>query len=332
MNPIRFLQIRKPIWNRLLSLTAKTGNKGVKALTEEELHEMTKLYPTVAVDVARARLHGIDSVTQRNLNQLAIKTHGLLYTKKREKALKPFINFILYDYPRLFRKSWMYFIIAFTLFAGAVTGSYLTVRINPSSAYLFVPRGLDAVGGPEVSQEDIGERYRMARGDIMATYITLNNIQVAFFCFALGITAGIGTCWVLLMNSMMLGGFFAHFANHNLLFPCFSFLVPHGALELFAIVVAATAGLRMGLSLAMPGSFSRGVALRKGAKEAVLLVLGTIPMFIVAGLIESFITPSYLSGEYKIIIGISTLGIFLMYLFLFGLWNKPETVAIPSKN
>ena len=156
----------------------------------------------------------------------------------------------------------------------------------------------------------------------MTSMITTNNIQVAFYAFALGITMGIGTSYVLALNAMRLGGFFAHFANHGLLGTCFEFLVPHGALEIFTIIVAGAAGLRVGLSIALPGRLTRAASLKRGAREGALLVLGTIPMFIVAGIIESYVTPSYMSGNIKILIGLAALGITLLYLLFVGLRTR----------
>jgi uncharacterized membrane protein SpoIIM required for sporulation len=152
----------------------------------------------------------------------------------------------------------------------------------------------------------------------MATGIMGNNISVAFLAFALGITAGLGTCYVLFVNAMMLGGFFGHFDNHHLAYMCWSFIAPHGVLEILAILIAAAAGLRLGLALAIPGDMTRGASLRAGAREAVLLVLGTIPMFLVAGSIEAFITPTELPGAAKILLGLTAGAAAMAYLLLAG--------------
>jgi uncharacterized membrane protein SpoIIM required for sporulation len=327
LRPARFLELRNGVWSRLESIVEKAQKKGVARLTESELHEITRLYPTVTVDVARARMYGMDAATMRRLNQLAIGAHGILYRRKRGRPLSALGRFLAYEYPRLFRRLKAYFLVAFALFAVSTLGAYASVRANPSNAYLFVPRGLDVENEGEVTAADVGERYREVPGSYMASRITTNNIQVAFSAFSLGITAGIGTSYVLIFNSMMLGGFFAHFANHGLLRVCYEFLVPHGALEVFAIIVAGAAGLRIGLSIALPGQTTRMASLRKGAKEGVLLVLGTIPMFVVAGVIESYVTPSYMSGNIKILIGLAALGVTLMYLLFAGLGTRSD---VPS--
>ena len=327
MTPARFLETRRPAWNRLGQLLEKTRYRGAAGLTEEELHEITRLYPGVAVDVARARVYKMDSQTQEKINHLAIAAHGVLYRRQHVRPLQAIWGFLARDYPRLFRKVWRYVSLSAALFVVGALAAYASVRIKPSRAYLFVPQGLDRPGDMEVTPEDVSERYRSAPKQIMAAGITTNNIQVAFFAFASGIAAGVGTCYVLLVNAMMLGAFFAHFANHNLSYECYSYLTPHGALEIFAILVAGGAGLRLGLSLAIPGRVTRGAALRAGAGDAVLLVLGTIPMFIVAGAIESFVTPSYLPNELKIAIGVLALAVTLAYLVLAGRGRRAQPVS-----
>jgi len=333
MTPARFLETRTPVWNRLAELIRQAGRKGAKGLSGEALHELVRLYPAVAVDVARARMYGIDEATRQRINDLAIAAHGMLYRRRHVRPLRAIGRFFREGYPRLFRRLWPYMTVAVALFAVAAVGAYAAVRARPSIAYQLVPQGLDVGESRRVSAEDVSERYRRMPKPMMAGMITTNNIQVAFLAFALGITAGIGTGYVLLVNSVMLGTFFGHFANNGLSYECYSFLVPHGALEIFAILVAGAAGLRLGLSLAVPGDRTRRASLTHGAREAVALLLGTIPMFVVAGAIESFVTPSYISGGAKIATGLSVWGLFMAYLLLVGREDLPapapaDTAAI----
>ncbi len=318
MTPGHFLQTRRPMWDRLEAVVTRARESGLRGLTESELHELTRLYPAVAVDVARARTVQADPITQQRMNQLAIAAHGLLYRRASTRNLPAVWWFFRRDYPRLFRRLWPCMILATAIFLVGSLGAYVATRLVPSNAYLFVPQGLDVSNPGEVTSEDISERFRQISHPPMAAAIVRNNISVAFNVFALGITAGIGTCYILLVNAAMLGGFAAHFTNHGLSYPLWSFLAPHGVLEIFAILVAAAAGLRMGFSLAMPGGRTRSASLRLGARDAVLLVLGTIPMFSVAAFIEGFITPSYLPGEAKIILGVTVAAVVIVYLLLVG--------------
>ena len=319
MTPARFLENRASAWSRLEAIVSKASKKGVSALTDKELHELTRLYPAAAVDVARARMYNIDPTTQKRINQLAISAHGLLYRRKNVRPLRAIWRFFRDGYPRLFRRLWPYMTLATILFVTGVLGAYVSTRLKPSNAYLFVPVQLDLTDEDSgVSSKDISERFRRTPKPPMAAGIMANNISVAFNAFALGITAGVGTCYVIIINSMMLGGFAGHFSNHGLTYEFWSFIAPHGILEIFAILVSAAAGLRLGLSLAIPGQLKRSASLRVGAHEAVLLVLGTIPMFIVAGIIEGFITPSYIPGIVKIVLGVAVAFTTISYLVLVG--------------
>jgi uncharacterized membrane protein SpoIIM required for sporulation len=321
MTARHFLETRRAVWDRLEALVSKARKGSLRSLTETELHELTRLYPTAAVDVARARMVQADPATQRRMNQLAIAAHGLLYRRASTRKLVAVWRFFRWDYPRLFRRSWPYMTLATTIFLVGALSAYVATRLVPSNAYLFVPHGLDVSDPGQVSSEDVSERYRALPNPPMAAGIVANNVRVAFHAFALGITAGVGTCYVLLMNAMMLGGFAAHFTNYGLSYPLWSFLVPHGVLEIFAILIAAAAGLRLGFSLAVPGSRTRSASLRFGARDAVLLVLGTIPMFALAASIEGFITPSYLPGAAKILLGVTVAGTVIAYLLIVGREN-----------
>lgn len=319
MTAARFLELRRPVWDRIEALLDRAKRGNLRLLTEEELHELTRLYPTIAVDVARARAYRIDTKTLRRINLLAVRAHGLLYRRRKTDAGRAVGRFFLEGFPRLFRRTGAYVLLSAALLIVSSAGTYATVVVRPTTAYLFVPGRMDDIdGNRQLTAEDMSERFRRMPGASMAAGITTNNISVAFNAFALGITGGIGTCYVVLFNGMMVGGMAAHFANHGLSFAFWSYILPHGLLEIFAIVIAAAAGLRLGLSLVMPGSMTRKASLRAGAREAVLLVLGTIPMFVVAGAVESFVTPSELAGELKIALGFALLMITLGYLLIAG--------------
>lgn len=330
MTPARFLELRSAAWDRLEVLVRKAGRHGVRRLTDAELHELTRLYPAVAVDVARARLHELDPSLQQRINHLAIGAHGLLYRRRRARLLRPVVRFFRHDYPQLFRRQWAFIALAIAVFLAGFAGAYASSRMRPATAYLFVPCEMDLPDGqPGVSAEDISERFRGMPNPPMAAGVMSNNISVAFNAFALGITAGVGACYVVLFNAMMLGGFAGHFANHHLAYTFWSFILPHGLLEIFAILIAAAAGLRLGAALAVPGGLTRMASLRRGAREAVLLVLGTIPMFAAAGVVEGFVTPSYLPDGLKLAIGVVLWAMVLMYLLVWGRGTEAGRTETP---
>jgi uncharacterized membrane protein SpoIIM required for sporulation len=122
--------------------------------------------------------------------------------------------------------------------------------------------------------------------------IMTNNLSVTFATFAAGMTAGLGTLYMIGWNGILLGviGTACHQASMSV--KLWSFVAPHGSLELPAIVIAGGAGLRLAQGLLFPGIYRRGHSLSLGSGEAVRLVGGVIPMLVVAGILEGFFSPS----------------------------------------
>jgi len=314
----RFVEGRAAAWDRLEKLVSKARTR-LGRLSDDELHELTRLYPAVAVDVARARTYGVAPTTQRRLNQVAIAAHGLLYRRPRPRYLRAIGAFLGGGYPRLFRRLWVYAALSFSVALVCGLGAYVSTRLQPANAYLLVPGcAMPPESGERTTAQEVEERFRALPKAPMAAAILSNNVSVAFQAFALGITAGIGTGYVLLFNSVMLGALAAHYENHRAAYAFWSFILPHGVLEILAILIAGAAGMRLGLSLVVPRGLSRRSSLRAGAREAMLLVLGTVPMFAVAGVIEGFVTPSYLPGGVKIAVGVAAGCGALAYLLLVG--------------
>lgn len=334
MRPSRFLDLRKETWDRAEELIRKAQRRGLRSLGESELHELIRVYPALAADVARVRMHGLGERVKRRVNSVAIAAHGLIYRPSRTGYLRAIGRFFARGYPRLFRRLWFYLFLASVVFFAGSASTYVSVRLRPSRAFAFVRGPVDVADtgdGQQLTREDISERFRQMPSPPIAAGVMSNNIQVAIGAFALGILGGIGTAYMLLVNSMMLGGFTAHFANHGLGGHFLAFIAPHGCLEIFAILVAAAAGLRLGASLALPGGLTRTVALRKGSKEAALLMLGTVPMFVLAGLLEGFVTPGYLSQAARVAVGMGALALTLLYLLTAGRRQKDRGGAASGR-
>jgi uncharacterized membrane protein SpoIIM required for sporulation len=119
-----------------------------------------------------------------------------------------------------------------------------------------------------------------------------NNLTVCFVIFASGVVFGIGTIWFLYRNAMLLGviGMACH--QYGMSVSLWSFVAPHGSLELPAIMIAGGAGLRLGHSMLFPGALRWKDSVAKGGVEASRLVSGIIPLLIIAGILEAFFDPS----------------------------------------
>ena len=132
--------------------------------------------------------------------------------------------------------------------------------------------------------------YKNENELLMFLFIAVNNIKVAFYCFAMGIFASVGTLFVLFQNGLMLGVFEYMFFHHGLGLKSILVVFIHGTLEISAIVVAGTAGMIIGNSLLFPKTYTRIQSLKRGAKDAVKIIISLVPIFIVAAFFEGFIT------------------------------------------
>jgi len=201
---------------------------------------------------------------------------------------------------------------AFLIFlAGAIVGLLLTVT-NPEFMRLFLgPRMMDSLERHEMWTHSVVSIKPAAASGIMT-----NNMSVSFVTFASGITFGLGTVWLLLMNGVLLGVIGGACWFYGMSLSLWSFVAPHGVLELPAIFIAGGAGLLIARGMLFPGLLPRRDSIARAGAEAVRLVLGTIPILIVAGTIEGFISPSGLAPHWKFVLAAVFATIFFLYLFL----------------
>ncbi|HNQ16180.1 MAG TPA: stage II sporulation protein M, partial [Pyrinomonadaceae bacterium] len=164
-----------------------------------------------------------------------------------------------------------------------------------------------------------------AANQIGSSAILTNNIRVAFYAFALGAFFGIGTLYVLLINGLSIGGVLGvcYRVDPNFGNLLVDFMVAHGVVELSCIFIAAGAGMSIGYAIIDPGDLTRGQALKFRGREAAKLVVGVALFLFAAGIIEGFISPSYLAPAVKWLIGITTGILMFVYLFLVGRDREP---------
>jgi uncharacterized membrane protein SpoIIM required for sporulation len=135
---------------------------------------------------------------------------------------------------------------------------------------------------------------------VFSSSIMTNNVQVAFLAAAGGILAGIGTILILVFNGVSIGSVLGLYHAHGAASLIWTFVLPHGVIELTAIVVAGAAGLVFGRAVVAPGRRTRGHALREDGRQGLALVAGAAFLLIFAGLIEGFVSPARIPGTFKV--------------------------------
>ena len=158
--------------------------------------------------------------------------------------------------------------------------------------------------------------YGTQPSSTMFCAITLNNVRVAFLCFVLGVFTSIFPGVSLMFNGIMIGAFQTFFYQQHLLGDCLYATMLHGTLELSAIVIAGGAGIQLGNGWLFPGTYSRPRSFLMAARRAVRVLVSTVPVFVVAAFIESFLTRYTLIGNGFRLLIIGSSAAFLVFYYI----------------
>jgi uncharacterized membrane protein SpoIIM required for sporulation len=304
----RWLEKRRPHWNRLEQLVAASGRKSVTALTPAELQELALLYRQSASDLSTVREDPTSTQLAGYLNQLLGRAHNLIYMGRRSDK-RGIWTFYKEIYPRIFRETFADTFLAFLLFFVAGIAGLLMGIADPGFSHYFLgPHMMQSIESHKMWTDSIVTVKPLASSGILT-----NNMSVAFAAFAAGIT-GIGTVWMMLMNGLMMGVVAVACWREGMSLPLWSFVAAHGVLELPAIFIAGGAGLGIAKGLLFPGVLPRKESLVQAGAKSVRLVLGTIPLLLIAGLVEGFVSPTSLPPVMKFLLA-GALGT-LMVLYL----------------
>ncbi|MCE5190789.1 MAG: stage II sporulation protein M [Actinomycetia bacterium] len=291
MEEREFVAGSKGVWERLAAAVEDAREHGVRRLSAPALKQMHEDYRHAAADLAYAQTHYAGTETVAYLNRLVAFAHGELYGTP-PRRLAGVWRFLSAEYPELVRKNWKPLAISAGILTAAVMLGFALAFVNPPVARLLLPAQYRDTVGDSVARGNEGANEQMVGlAPVVSAYITSNNIQVSLMAFAGGITFGALTAYALTMNGLMLGVLAGMFTKGGGSLGFWALIVPHGALELPAIMLASAAGLVLARALLFPGDLTRADALRANSGDAVRLVIGAVPLLIIAGIIEAFLTP-----------------------------------------
>ncbi|WP_164668687.1 stage II sporulation protein M [Virgibacillus doumboii] len=308
MNIQQFIKQNREEWKQLEQYITMLG-KNKRSLTGKDIDQFNRLYQKSAQHLSYSHTYFPDEDVTDYLNELVAKAHNLLY-KDQVSSFRQIRTFFGTTFIGLLLEQWKAVIVAMVLFAVGALAAFLSVLDDPLNLYSLLPERIAQSVNPEQLDTNTGS----VDASLMSATIMTNNIQVAFLAFAGGITFGILTVYIMVSNGIMVGALAGLFWNYGNSYEFWAYIVPHGVIELTAIFIAGGAGLLMGYKLFAPGAFSRGFQLKRQAKRSVQLLLGTIPLFIIAGIIEGFITPASLSLETKYAVALLTLAGLILYV------------------
>jgi len=291
----------------------------VGALDHKDLQELGLLYRQTASDLAIAREDITSSQLAAYLNSLLGRAHNLIYMGNKPKVAG-IVRFYSETYPRIFRELWPQTLLAFAIFAVTGLAAFILTMRDPTFAHrLLGTHMMETIEKREMWTHSIVTIKPLAASSIMT-----NNLSVAFATFASGITGGVGTVWMMVLNGLLIGVIGAATLQAGMAGQLWTFVVPHGVLELPAIFIAGGAGFEIARGMLFPGLLPRRESLARAGGRAAQLLLGTIPMLIVAGVIEGFLSPSETAAPLKFLFGAVMFAALVTYLMRAQQVRKPE--------
>ena len=251
--------------------------------------ELAARFVALTDDLAYAQTFYPGSPTTAYLNALAAKLHQRLYRNKPESPGR-FAQFWAEELPLLVARHHRTLRVAALLFVVFTALGALSAALDDRFVRVVLGDSYVNMTLENIRRGDPMGVYKTESEAPMFLYITLNNIYVALRVFVLGILGGAGSIVELFRTGMMLGSFQYFFVHKHVGLQSFLTIWIHGTLEISAIVLAGGAGLVMGAGLLFPGTYSRAESFRRAARDGVKLALGLVPIFVVAGFLEGFVT------------------------------------------
>lgn len=281
MKEIQFIRYNIEKWERLETM--------VGDLAAYSPDDIADAYKEVTADLAFAYTHYPSSRVTPYLNGIASVLHRAIYRNRRERWSR-LVTFWTHEVPMVMYASRRMLALSLAVFLLSMLVGVVSQAADSEFCRIILGNGYVDMSLDNIAAGRPMDVYSSQSEAPMFLGITLNNVTVAFRTFAFGILTPFGAGWQIFGNGVMMGCFMTFFAQHDLLADAFLAVMLHGTLELSAIVVAGAAGLTLGCGLLFPGTYPRGVALRRSARRGVKIAVGTVPVFVVAGFIESFLT------------------------------------------
>src|SRR5580704_7011025 len=305
-----WLEKRRPYWERLSALLAKAGAGGVQRLTRAELRETALLYRQAASDLSTLRQDTTARAYAEHVNQLLARAHHIIYSNRGTSFVK-ILHFLRDDYPAIFQKEIRYVLLSLTiLLSGGLLGTVLTVARPQFMRHMLGPGMVETIERHQMWTHSIVGVEPVASSAIMT-----NNLSVCFVAFAGGIVFGLGTIYSMFFNGLLLGVIGVACAQHGMSVDLWSFVAPHGSLELPSIILSGGAGLRLAQGVLFPGLYRRRDSIALAGVEATRLVSGVIPLLVIAGSLEGFFSPSSAAVWLKFTLGGLLFTLLLVWLF-----------------
>ena len=281
---------REGDWQRLEGMLKRIEGRSPRSLSDDELLDLPLLYRSTLSSLSVARATVLDRALIDYLEALSLRAYLAIYGASGGFGRR-IARFFLTDWPAAMRALWVETLVALTVLAAGTVAGFLLVQGEPEWFASIVGSDMAGGRGPYASAETLKSiLYTDVKSQdglkFFATYLFTHNAQISLACFALGFAFRVPTLLLVFYNGAALGAMLQIYAAKGLALPMVGWLSIHGTTELFAIALAAAAGLHIGTRIAFPRGRTRMAAATRAGRTAGTAMIGVVLMLAVAGLLE----------------------------------------------
>ncbi|WP_293874227.1 MULTISPECIES: stage II sporulation protein M [unclassified Sphingomonas] len=320
LNASRFRAAHGADWARLDALLGRIEKRSVRVLADDDLLALPLLYRSALSSLSVARETSLDRALVAYLEQLCARAYFQIYGVS-DSAWRDLGRFFTHGWPAAVASLWRETLVMAVLTLAGTLAAYALVRADPSWFFGIIPEGLAGGRDPGASAAMLRNTLYTTQQDglgVFASFLFGHNAQIAIFAFALGFAFVVPTALLVLYNGLTLGAMIAVFADKGLGPNFGAWLAIHGTTELFAIMIAGAAGMRIGTAIAFPGAQERMVALVAAGRTAAVAVAGVVLMLAVAAILEGVGRQVVTGDGARLGIGAAMLAAWLVYYYGIG--------------
>ena len=333
MKVIELLERRRLNWQELEKLCDRLQmSGGMISLPPPETARFAALYRAACADLALADAYQLPQNTVQYLHRLVGRAHNQLY-RSRRFDFAAWSRMLLFDVPQqvfgdrcvqaMFLFFWgSFFLSAWLAYDKPTWPEYAETILGHDQIRALEEMYKDPIDGTDRGgDENAG----------MAGFYILNNAGIGLQCFAFSLLVVPGLL-ITAFNAIFLGSAFGYMARPDVYADqgqnFFHFVTAHGPFELTAICLSAGSGLRLGMAWIMPGEWSRSSSLMRWGRKMMPVMMSAVIMFMIAALIEGFLSPSAAPYWLKATVAIASAAILALY---FGVLGFPRGGRAPQQ-
>ncbi|MBI3438752.1 MAG: stage II sporulation protein M [Proteobacteria bacterium] len=325
LRSLRFRLEREATWERLEQLLHQAERRSAQALSDEDMLAIPALYRATLSSLSVARATSLDQALVDYLEALSARAYFFVYGARTTLAERV-LDFFVRSWPRAVQAMWRETLAAALVTGAGLAAAYFLVRSDPSYFFSFVPESLAGGRDPTATTEALRATLYAANDSrtplgVFAAFLFTHNAQISLFAFALGIAFCLPSVLLIAYNGCTLGAMLAVFDARGLAFPFAGWILVHGVTELFAIMLAGAAGIRIGWAVAFPGTYSRLQAAERSGREGGVAMLGVVIMLFVAGILEGFARQLVLQDGVRLAIAAASALVWFSYFYFPRRWS-----------